>query len=159
MRTNKLWKRTIWPFVAMLVGGLIGGVITFAHVRAAPTAIPKVALQQPAMHSVKYVPGLCAVFTLWPKPDQAQNEPIRLLVGVVRRPFQLPGDDSVTERQDLCYMYLNEEDLTHFPSARKLGTRDDGIVCDLINTVDTVKGLDQLKHAFTKVRQRAPAKK
>ena len=56
-------------------------------------------------------------------------------------------------------MYLNEEDLTHFPSARELGTREDGIVCDLINTVDTVEGLDQLKRAFTKGHQRAPAKK
>ena len=47
-------------------------------------------------------------------------------------------------------MYLNENAIKKFPKAIKLATIEEGIVAQRIDTVNTVRGLQQLKDAYAK---------
>ena len=150
MSANQLWKRTVWVLAGMLAGGVIGGVLTLAHVRAAPLEVPK---NQPGIISATYVEDTLAVYTLRSKNG---GEPILLMAGTVEAEMLREGDTEPIVEDFFGAMYLYEEDLREFPGPLAMAHREDDLDCQQINTLDTEEGLATLRKAFQKAYGRPP---
>ncbi|HCK42629.1 MAG TPA: hypothetical protein DHW22_13470 [Planctomycetaceae bacterium] len=152
------WKRVYlnkvpWVLGVSLASGLIGALLTMAHLQAKPIDLPLVqknTTTQPVVHSVTYVPGKLWTYTLRSEPDNDKSPPIVFLLGELDARLVLPGESKITKSTSFGFMYLNENAIKKFPKAIKLATIEEGIVAQRIDTVNAVRGLQQLKDAYAK---------
>ena len=151
MQTVKNRTNVKWFLAVALASGLTGSVLTMVHLRAAPMEIPaeKNTSTKPIWKAAKYIPHTVAAYTIRIDPDDVESEKIVVLIGQIMAKVVLPGKSETSIMYGLAYMHLNEEDLQEFPSAMKIAKREK-ILCDVIDTENTVKGLQQIRIAYAK---------
>jgi len=150
MNANQRWKRTVWTFAGMLASGVMGGVLTLAHLRGAPIEGSK---RNPGIISATYLEDTVAVYTL---RGQNDAEPILLMAGKLEVEMLKEGGREPIVDNFFGFMYVYEEDLREFPSPFVVVHREDGILCQRVETVDTEVGLATLRQAFENAYGRPP---
>jgi hypothetical protein len=149
------WKQLRWVVTASLVSGLAGAIL-MAHLQAGPLDVP---LQyktntssQPVLHSAEFQHGSFYTYTLRSEPGNDESKPIVFLFGELRTEYIMPSENVPTGTKQFTYMYVTEDLLKKFPSAREMVEIEQGIVANPIDTTYAEHGLEQLKAAYAKAR-------
>ena len=152
MKTADLWKQVKWVIVAFLVSGLLGALVTASRLRAGPLEIPtaKNTSTETKIYSADFVPGKLWAFTLRSEPDNDQSKPIVFLFGTLNTKVVSPGENALKNASSIVFAYIEEDDLKKFPNPMELVAREEGIIVNNINTVDTHRGLRQLEEIYAK---------
>lgn len=144
------WKETKWALVVLLAGGLFGSLLTSAYLSAGPIATTDQEVNtsnKAQWKRAKYIPNTLAVYAVSSKGEAEDSDPVVIMVGQVMADVVLPGKSEEKRILGLCYMYVNEEDLTRFPHALMVVQRDN-IPCEVLDTSNPVQGLEQLRKAY-----------
>ena len=148
MILSQIWKRPVWVLAAMLAGGVIGGILTFAHVGAAPLDTTGNVSQGTGVFAARYIEDTVAAYIVRSHNDDAESEPILLMTGRMKVQFRQSEGNDKGEQDFFGFMYVNEKDLKAFPGAMVMANREDDIICHPIDTVNTDQGLVTLRQAF-----------
>ena len=159
MNAKEYWKKIQWVTAIALASGLSGALLTALHLHAGPLEIPLEldtnTTSQPILHSASYQPNTLLAYTLRSEPANSDSKPILFMLGQLNSKLILPGQNKLVSANSFAFMYVTDE-LKEFPSAKVLIKMEQGIVATPIDTVDTVKGLQQLKDAYAKAHGRLP---
>jgi len=134
----------------MFVGGVIGGALTLAHVRAAPVEVPKGAntSPEPEIESAVYLPNTLALYTLKRPSGDGSSEPAYLLTAKVKLGLLDPGQRVPREIEVFGHMYITDKELDEVPGPMTMIKAEDDVLCQPISIDDAELGILQLRRAL-----------
>ena len=150
MNATHIWQRSGWAFAAMFVGGVIGGALTLAHVRAAPVEVSKGANTSPEreIESAIYVPNTLALYTLRGPSGDGSSEPAYLLTAKVKLGLLDSGKRVPREIEVFGHMYITDKELDEVPGPMTMIKAEDDVLCQPISIDDAELGILQLRRAL-----------
>ena len=134
----------------MFVGGVIGGALTLAHVRAAPLEVSKGAntSPEPEIESAVYVPNTLALYTLRRPSGDGSSEPAYLLTAKVKLELLDPGKRVPREIEVFGHMYITDKELDEVPGPMTMINAEDDVLCQPISVDDAELGILQFRQAL-----------
>ncbi len=137
---------------AVVFGALLSAVINPAPAAAAPVEANGTdrAVDEPIVQSAIFEPGSVRAVVVPNSTVDGGDEPTIIIIAELKAMILFPGQAQPRELSVPALISIRKKDLDKFPGPMDMVNRHEGFIFEVLDTVNTERGIEQIRSVYEK---------